>query len=68
MTEFCGAPGIGKTQLAIQLCVNVQIPDTADGCAGEAIYIDTEGSFVPERAQDMVSGVSSHALGRRFNP
>lgn len=54
MTEFCGAPGIGKTQLAIQLCVNCQIPVWADGTAGHAIYIDTEGSFVPERALDMV--------------
>lgn len=26
VTEFCGAPGLGKTQIGIQLAVNVQIP------------------------------------------
>ncbi|KAJ7387090.1 DNA repair protein rad51c [Desmophyllum pertusum] len=27
ITEFCGAPGIGKTQIGMQLAVDVQIPD-----------------------------------------
>jgi hypothetical protein len=26
VTEFCGVPGVGKTQIALQLCVDVQIP------------------------------------------
>ena len=25
-TEFCGAPGVGKTQLGMQISVDVQIP------------------------------------------
>lgn len=45
-----GVPGIGKTQLGIQLAVNVQIPMDYGGLQGKAIYIDTEGSFMVERA------------------
>ncbi|KAL8062489.1 hypothetical protein ABFX02_02G150800 [Erythranthe guttata] len=45
-----GVPGIGKTQLGIQLAVNVQIPADYGGVGGKAIYIDTEGSFMVERA------------------
>ena len=44
-------PGVGKTQLGIQLCVDVQLPQCYSGAAGHAVYIDTEGmeSFcVPE--------------------
>jgi RAD51-like protein 2 len=37
---------VGKTQLAIQLAVDVQIPELFGGNGGEAIYIDTEGSFM----------------------
>nr|XP_043622188.1 DNA repair protein RAD51 homolog 3 isoform X2 [Erigeron canadensis] len=50
VTEIGGVPGIGKTQLGIQLAVNVQIPYDYGGLGGKAIYIDTEGSFMVERA------------------
>ncbi|XP_031269733.1 DNA repair protein RAD51 homolog 3 [Pistacia vera] len=50
VTEIGGVPGIGKTQLGIQLAVNVQIPLEFGGLGGKAIYIDTEGSFMVERA------------------
>ncbi|KAL6981780.1 DNA repair protein rad51c [Sarracenia purpurea var. burkii] len=50
VTEIGGVPGIGKTQLGIQLAVNVQIPVDFGGLGGKAIYIDTEGSFMVERA------------------
>ncbi|XP_038683593.1 DNA repair protein RAD51 homolog 3 isoform X2 [Tripterygium wilfordii] len=49
VTEIGGVPGIGKTQLGIQLAVNVQIPPDCGGLGGKAIYIDTEGSFMVER-------------------
>ena len=32
--------------MAIQLAVNVQIPEIFGGNGGEAIYIDTEGGFM----------------------
>lgn len=44
MTEVCGEPGTGKTQLAMQLAVDCQVPRSFGGAGGEAIYIDTEGS------------------------
>ncbi|XP_059318255.1 DNA repair protein RAD51 homolog 3 isoform X2 [Lycium ferocissimum] len=50
VTEIGGVPGIGKTQLGIQLAVNVQIPMDYGGLQGKAVYIDTEGSFMVERA------------------
>ncbi|KAJ3679848.1 hypothetical protein LUZ60_016126 [Juncus effusus] len=50
VTEIGGVPGIGKTQLGIQLAVNVQIPIEYGGLGGKAVYIDTEGSFLAERA------------------
>lgn len=53
LTEFCGLPGIGKTQFGLQLCVNVQLPKEFGGLEGKAIYLDTEGSFVPERAEQI---------------
>ena len=34
---------MGKTQLGIQLCIDVQLPEIYTGAAGEAVYIDTEG-------------------------
>ncbi|XP_011628330.1 DNA repair protein RAD51 homolog 3 isoform X2 [Amborella trichopoda] len=48
ITEVGGVPGIGKTQLGIQLAVNVQIPVEYGGLGGKAIYV--EGSFMVERA------------------
>lgn len=45
LTEVCGTPGAGKTQLSMQLSLNVQIPEALGGVGGEAVYIDTEGSL-----------------------
>jgi RAD51-like protein 2 len=57
ITEFCGAPGLGKTQLGIQLAVNAHLPTFMDGPNGHCIYIDTEGSFVPERVTEIADSV-----------
>jgi RAD51-like protein 2 len=59
VTELCGAPGAGKTQVCMQLAVSVSIPETFAGLDGEALYLDTEGSFSPERAKAMASAVSA---------
>ena len=56
VSEFCGSPGAGKTQLAIQSAVNVQIPRELGGLEGRAIYIDTEGSFVIDRVAEIACG------------
>lgn len=52
-TELCGEFGVGKTQLAHQLCVTVQLPKKEGGINGNALYIDTEGTFRPERLRAM---------------
>ena len=49
VTEFVGEFGTGKTQLAHQLAVTVQLPEDKGGLEAKAVYIDTEGTFRPER-------------------
>ncbi|XP_062391723.1 DNA repair protein RAD51 homolog 3 isoform X2 [Sardina pilchardus] len=59
-TEVCGAPGVGKTQLCLQLAVDVQIPVCFGGRGGQVLYIDTEGSFLVQRAADMAQAAVEH--------
>jgi len=60
VTEICGLPGAGKTQMATQLALDVQIPKVFGGNEGEALYIDTEGNFYPERALEMATALAEH--------
>ncbi|XP_061188835.1 uncharacterized protein LOC133197011 [Saccostrea echinata] len=60
ITEFCGAPGVGKTQMCMQIAVDVQIPEHFGGLEGEAVYIDTEGSFIVERLVDISKATVDH--------
>ncbi len=53
ITEIFGEFGSGKTQLALQLSVNVQLPEEEGGLDGKAIYIDTENTFRPQRIKNM---------------
>ena len=55
--EFFGEFRTGKTQIAHQLCVNVQLPTEDGGLDGNALYIDTEGTFRPERIVQMSEGL-----------
>ncbi len=57
ITETHGAFGSSKTQLAHQLAVNVQLPEEKGGLSGRAVYIDTEGTFRPERIVQMAKAV-----------
>ncbi len=57
ITEFSGEFGSGKTQLAHQIAVDAQLPVDQGGLAGEAVYVDTESTFRPERIVDMAKGV-----------
>jgi DNA repair protein RadA len=47
--EAYGAFGSGKSQIAHQLAVNVQLPKEKGGVEGKAVFIDTEQTFRPER-------------------
>lgn len=49
ITEIYGEYGTGKTQICHTLCVMVQLPKEKGGLNAGAIYIDTEGTFRPER-------------------
>ena len=56
MSEFYGEFGSGKTQIAHQLAVNVQLPEETGGLNGSVIMIDTENTFRPERIKQMAEG------------
>ncbi|KAL6499380.1 DNA repair protein rad51c [Orobanche hederae] len=62
VTEIGGVPGIGKTQLGIQLAINVQIPADYGGLGGKAVYIDTEGSFMVERVLQIAEACAMDML------
>ncbi len=53
ITEAFGSFGSGKTQLGLSLAVNVQLPLEKGGAEGKAVYIDTEGTFRPERIKQI---------------
>jgi DNA repair protein RadA len=51
ITETYGRFASGKSQLGFQLSVNVQLPKDKGGMAGSVLFIDTEGTFRPERIE-----------------
>ncbi len=57
LTEAFGEFGSGKTQIGHQLSVNVQLPEDQGGLQGKVVYIDTEGTFRPERIRQMAEAV-----------
>ena len=57
ISEAFGEFGSGKSQIAHQLCVNVQLPIEKGGLDGGAIFIDTESTFRPERIIQMAKGL-----------
>jgi DNA repair protein RadA len=57
ITEFYGEYGSGKSQIAHQLCVNVQLPLENGGLNGGALYVDTENTFRTERIAPMAQHV-----------
>lgn len=61
ITEAFGAYGSGKTQVGLTLAVNVQLPLEQGGAEGKAAFIDTEGTFRPERIRQI-------AEARGLNP
>lgn len=75
VTEFYGEYRTGKTQIAHQLCVNVQLPYEEGGLEGNALYIDTEATFRPERIIQMAEAkdldynktLQNITVGRAYN-
>jgi len=56
--EFAGEFGAGKTQICHQLAVTVQLPKDKGGVSGKVFYLDSEGTFSPERIE---------SIAKRFN-
>ena len=61
VTEFYGEFGSGKSQICHTLCAIAKQPINEGGLDGGVIYIDTEGTFRPERLNQI-------ARARGFDP
>ena len=57
ITEAYGQFASGKSQLAFQLAVSVQLPKERGGLEGRCLFIDTEGTFRPERITQVAKGL-----------
>lgn len=53
LTEFIGEFGAGKSQICMQLCVMAQLPPEQGGLGGKVLFIDTEGTFSPQRIHNI---------------
>ncbi|ADV25522.1 Meiotic recombination-related protein, putative [Cryptococcus gattii WM276] len=62
ITEVFGEYRTGKTQLCHTLCVSTQLPEDQGGGSGKVAYIDTEGTFRPDRVRAVADrfGVDSN--------
>ena len=69
ITEFIGEFGSGKTQICLMLSVMAQQPSEKGGLGGNVVYVDTEGTFIPERILQIATalGLDPHeTLGNIF--
>lgn len=55
VTEAYGKYGSGKSQIAFQLAINVQLAKDNGGLEGECLFIDTENTFSPERVAQIAT-------------
>ena len=60
ITEAYGAFGSGKTQLGLTLAVNTQLPKEQGGVNGKAVYVDTEGTFRPDRIRQIAGAIGAN--------
>ncbi|CAK9295340.1 unnamed protein product [Gordionus sp. m RMFG-2023] len=71
ITEISGLPGIGKTQMSLQLCINnfltqdikyKNVLSSNIALYHESIFVDTEGTFIPQRIKEMIMATPQFAL------
>eukprot|EP01084_Bolivina_argentea_P276772 472339_1 len=60
LTEVFGEFRTGKTQLCHTLCVTCQLPLEGGGGEGKAMYIDTEGTFRPQKLSAIAERFGLH--------
>ncbi|KAG0419893.1 Meiotic recombination protein DMC1/LIM15 like protein [Dictyocoela roeselum] len=53
ITEVFGEFRTGKTQICHTLCITAQLGVECGGCSGKVAYIDTEGTFRPDRLREI---------------
>ncbi|MEM4248410.1 MAG: DNA repair and recombination protein RadA, partial [Candidatus Nanoarchaeia archaeon] len=68
ITEAFGEFGSGKSQIGFQIAVNAQLPVEQGGLCGEVVFIDTEGTFRPERIKQLADakGLNSEDILRKI--
>jgi len=59
ITECYGTFGSGKSQIAFQLAVNVQLPVEEGGLGSKCLFIDTENTFRPGRIIQIAEAVKA---------
>jgi len=57
MTEYWGEFCTGKSQLCMKLSIMVQLPFESGGLNGRALFVDTEGTFSPQRVYQMTQAM-----------
>jgi DNA repair protein RadA len=57
ITEFVGEFGTGKSQLCMKLSVTTQLPHKDGGLEGKVLFIDTEGTFAPQRVHQIAQAM-----------
>lgn len=64
ITEVFGEFRTGKTQLCHTLAVTCQLPVSQGGGEGKCLYIDTEGTFRPERLLAVIGFVVCDSMNK----
>jgi DNA repair protein RadA len=75
ITEFVGEFGTGKSQICMQLAITTQLPVKDGGLEGKVLFIDTEGTFAPQRVYQIAKAMELEPekilenifLGRVYN-
>jgi DNA repair protein RadA len=57
LTELIGEYGTGKTQICLTLSATAQLPRGQGGLEGNVAFIDTEGTFMPERVYQIAQAL-----------
>ncbi|ALC46592.1 spn-B [Drosophila busckii] len=67
ITEICGASGVGKSQLLLQLALCVQLPRTLGGLGKGVAYICTEDVFPSRRLMQITKAFEARYPEEQIN-
>ncbi len=57
ITELVGEYGAGKSQICMRLSLNTQLSNHEGGLEGKTLFLDTEGTFAPQRVYQIAQAV-----------